>query len=152
MFSGTSARRGRTFECITVADAMHEGVFSCTRDTSLSTVAEIMAGERVHCVIVWGDAEVDVLGLWGVVSDLDLVAAALVRPLHEQSAGGTAATPVVLIRPDEPLTRAAQLMIEHSSPHLVVVDLTRAKPLGVLSTLDVATALSRADQTTPAHP
>jgi CBS domain-containing protein len=82
--------------------------------------------------------------LWGVVSDLDLVAAASVRDVDEQTAAGTAATPVVMIGPDETLLRAAQLMTEYATDHLVVDDPGSGTPVGVLSTLDLARAVAAA--------
>lgn len=123
-----------------VADAMHEGVFACEREASLSEVAATMARELVHCVVVdSGSGEGG--PPWGIVSDLDLVAAALVRDLDDQSAGGSAGTPVVMVTPDETLERAAQLMTEHNTTHLIVIDPARQRPLGVLSTLDIAGSL-----------
>jgi len=98
-----------------------------------------MAGERVHCVVVTDELE-DANALWGLVSDLDLVAAASVRDLDEQAAGATAATPALTITPHETLQRVAQLMTEHGTSHLVVVDAAR-RPVGIVSTLDVAAAL-----------
>lgn len=122
-----------------VSDAMHSGVLTCSRDASLARVAELMTTHRVHCVVVTDDGEDDDL-LWGLVSDLDLVAAASVRDLEHQSAGPAAATEALTISPGETLQRAAQLMTEHGTAHLVVVDPER-RPVGILSTLDVATAL-----------
>lgn len=122
-----------------VGEAMHAGVLTCAVDAPLSEVARIMASEHVHCVVVMSETE-DAGTLWGVVSDLDLVAGASVRALDEQSAGGTAASPVVMIGPDDTLLRAAQLMTEHATAHLVVVDPGSRLPVGVLSTLDVARA------------
>jgi CBS domain-containing protein len=119
---------------------MHEGVFTCSKDASLAYVAGLMAGRRVHCVVVTGDAG-DPEGLWGIVSDLDLAAAASVRDLDEQTAGATAATTPLTVRPDETIQRAAQLMTEHGATHLVVVDRAR-RPVGVISTLDVAAVLA----------
>ena len=92
-----------------VAEAMHEGVFACEREAPLSEVAATMARERVHCVVV-DSGSGEGAPPWGIVSDLDLVAAALVRDLDDQSAGGSAGTPVVMVTPDETLQRAAQLM------------------------------------------
>jgi CBS domain-containing protein len=130
-----------TIVSLRVADAMHRGVVSCTTDTSLGTVAELMARERIHCVVVQtGDGD----SLWGIVSDLDLVAAATVRELHEQTAGGSAGTPVLMIAPEETLERAAQVMTEHAAGHLVVVDPLTVRPVGVISTLDIAAALAHA--------
>jgi CBS domain-containing protein len=105
-----------------------------------------MAGHRVHCVVVEDGSppERDGAALWGVVSDLDLVAAAFVRDLEGQTAGGSAVTAVVIVGADETVERATQLMTEHATAHLVVVDSERARPVGVVSTLDVAAALSGA--------
>jgi len=75
------------------------------------------------------------------VSDLDLVAAASVRDLDEQTAGAAAATTPLTVRRDETIQRAAQLMTEHGATHLVVVD-DEGRPAGVLSTLDVAAVLA----------
>jgi len=124
---------------IPVSAAMHSGVLTCGTEASLASVAELMATRRVHCIVVTddpGDAE----SLWGIVSDLDLAAAASVRDLAEQTAGATAATAVLTIAPDETVQRAAQLMTEHCTTHLVVVDAGH-RPVGILSTLDVAAAL-----------
>ena len=128
-----------TMRATRVENVMHEGVFTCGRDESLAVVARLMADHRVHSVVVT-DEPSDAPSLWGVVSDLDLVAAASVRELEEQVADAAAATPALTIAPDDTLQRAAQLMVEHALTHLVVVD--RGRPVGVLSTLDVADALA----------
>lgn len=122
-----------------VRDAMHEGVLSCPTWTPLPTVAELMARNGVHCVVVTDEHDASV---WGVVSDLDLVAAAGVRDLDAQSAGGSAATPALAVAPDETLQRAAQMMTEHAAAHLLVVDEESGRPVGVLSTLDIARLLA----------
>lgn len=123
---------------------MHVGVLTCDRDAPLAEVAATMARERIHCVVVEsGSGEGG--EPWGIVSGLDLVAAATVRELEEQTAGGTAATPVVRIAPDESLERAAQLMTENGASHLVVVDDRTHRPVGVLSTIDVAATLTKED-------
>jgi CBS domain-containing protein len=124
----------------TVRDAMHEGVLSCSADTPLSTVAELIAAQSVHCIVVTG---ADDHAVWGVISDLDLVAAAGVRDLDAQSAGASAATPALTIHPGDTLQRAAQVMTEHAVAHLLVVDDTSGEPVGVLSTLDLARVLAK---------
>jgi CBS domain-containing protein len=127
-----------TMRAVRVGEAMHEGVITCGRDESLAAVARLMADHRVHSVVVT-DEPSDAPSLWGVVSDLDLVAAASVRELDEQVAGAAAATPALMIARDDTLQRAAQLMVEHALAHLVVV--AGDRPVGVISTLDVAAAL-----------
>jgi CBS domain-containing protein len=47
------------------------------------------------------------------------------------------------VSPGETLERAAQLMTEHNTAHLIVVDPKQQRPLGVLSTLDIAGTLAR---------
>jgi CBS domain-containing protein len=126
---------------VRVGDAMHAGVLTCTVEAPLSEVARIMASKHVHCVVVMTETHGG-RWHWGVVSDLDLVAGASVRDVEEQSAGGTAASPVVTIAPDDTLQRAAQLMTEHASTHLLVIDPGSKLPVGVLSTLDVARAVA----------
>lgn len=136
----TDTRRHR-ISTLLVADAMHEGLFACEREAPLSEVAATMARELVHCVVVEsGSGEAG--PPWGIVSDLDLVAAALVRDLDDQTAGGSAGAPVVMVPPDETLERAAQLMTEHNTAHLIVVDREHRRPVGVVSTLDIASRLS----------
>lgn len=125
---------------IDVADAMSPGVLTCPREASLADVADLMASRRVHCVVVTEDTD-DADGLWGIVSDLDLVAAASVRDLGEQTAGATAASAALTIGSRETVQRAAQLMAEHGTAHLVVIDEKR-RPIGVISTLDVAATLA----------
>lgn len=138
-------------ETLKVQDAMHEGVYTCSLYAPLSTVARIMAAHRVHAVVVWNEpARNEAAQLWGVVSDLDLIKMAATEDLTGRTAGGSAATPALMIPRYESLARAAQLMAEHEVTHLVVVDRTSTKPVGVLSTLDLAEALAGVTEPTPA--
>ena len=120
---------------------MHWGLVHCTPETSLRAVAALMSSERVHCVVVTENPQT-AKSLWGVVSDLDLVAASTVRTLDDQHAGGTAMKPAVTAAPHETLEEAARRMTEHGASHLVVIDVVERRPLGLLSTLDVAGALA----------
>jgi len=124
-----------------VADVMHWGLVSCSADAQLDDVAALMTDECVHCVVVLDGSPPDA-SLWGVVSDLDLVAAASVRPLADQEAGGSAMRPAVTIGPAESLEAAARVMTRAGVAHLVVVDPVERRPVGVLSTLDLAGALA----------
>ena len=124
-----------------VADVMHWGLVSCPADASLDVVASLMSAERVHCVVIL-DGPSDEASLWGVVSDLDLIAAASVRPLAMQQAGGSAMRPAVTIGPGQSLEVAARSMTRAGVTHLVVLDPAERRPIGVLSTLDLAATLS----------
>jgi len=139
----TLGLNGKTLQQTPVIKAMHTGVLSCPPNASLRTVAELLAAHGVHAVVVDGRSSVsDTDAPWGVISALDLVGAALAGELDEQTAGASAATPVVMIATTDTLERAAQLMTEHGVTHLVVVDAETMHPVGVLSTLDIAGALS----------
>ena len=140
--SGNASSAFQAVTALRVAEVMHRGVVSCPAEESLETVATLMSAEQIHCVIVVHDG--DPGSLWGVVSDLDLVAAASVRPLVDQRAGGTAMRPAVTVAPSASLDAAASLMTRTGVAHLVVVDPVERRPVGVLSTLDLAGALAGA--------
>jgi CBS domain-containing protein len=124
-----------------VSEAMHWGLVHCSPDATLREVATLMADAVVHCVVVL-DAPGDRRSLWGVVSDVDLVAAAAVRSLDEQRAEGTAMKPAITAFPHESLDEAAQRMTAHGVSHLVVVDDPGQRPVGVISTLDLVGRLA----------
>jgi CBS domain-containing protein len=130
------------FEKATVADAMRPGIMSCRPDVPAIDVARMMATHHIHAVVVEG-IRLDALHgeqlVWGVVSDLDLARAAFTG-IDDLSAGELAATEPVTIEPSEPLVAAAQLMDEHATAHLIVVDARR--PIAMISTLDLAGALA----------
>jgi CBS domain-containing protein len=58
--------------------------------------------------------------------------------VESATAGSAAATPVVIVSPGDTLDHAARLMVESKATHLIVVDPGSVRPMGVLSTLDVA--------------
>jgi CBS domain-containing protein len=127
------------FDHACVSDAMRAGVITCAPDTPLKAVARMMATFHIHCIVVKA-SEIEGRSderRWGILSDLDLVEA-LSAGGAERTAAATAVTEVVTVRPEESLERAAQLMAEHATAHLVVVDLDSDEPVGILSTLDVA--------------
>jgi CBS domain-containing protein len=126
-----------------VADVMTEGLISCAPSTPLRSVARLMASHRVHSVFVfdYGDEDDETTELWGIVSDLDLVAAAWADvDLH--TAGESAVTPLVYVSKHDDLRRAAQLMAESGVSHLAVVDPMTDRPVGVISTIDIAQAIA----------
>jgi CBS domain-containing protein len=126
------------FEHATVLDAMRLGVITCSPDASLREIARVMATYRVHSVVI---SEIEGDRPWGIVSDIDLAAAAG-RDIDQVTARRIWRTKLVTIKADEPLGRAAQLMAEHGVAHLVVVQPHSGQPVGVLSTLDLAGVLA----------
>ena len=146
MSTSVQAFRGRyllpSFEKATVADVMRAGVMSCSPDVPAVMVARMMATHRIHAVVVEAIADPRAeheAGLGGVVSDLDLLHGA--RSGREGlTPGELAATEPVTIRSTAPLADAVRVMEEHDVTHLVVID--KSRPVGVLSTLDVAGVLA----------
>ena len=142
MTVATQIKRG--LEDVTVEEVMHHGVLACPPETPLRTVAQMMARFSIHAVVVQTvEAEADeAVGVWGVVSDADLIRAAAHGDTEDRSAGGTARTPLVTVYPHEPLQRAADLMDSQAVTHALVVSPDSEQPLGIVSSLDVARAIS----------
>ena len=139
-----------TLAGLRVIDAMHPGLISCSPSTPLRAVARMMALYRVHAILVTAHGEEELPpGRWGIVSDSDLLQAAERGGLDEQECASIAASPVLTIASSDDLARAAQLMAEHKASHLVVVERRSGRPVGVLSTLDVARALADFPETHP---
>jgi CBS domain-containing protein len=125
----------------TVADAMHHGVITCLPSAPLRGIARTMTRAGIHAVVVWGDEEDDSEGIWGIVSNLDLVASAARGDDVARSAVGAARTEIVTVRATESLARAAELMTLHQVSHLIVIAADE-RPIGVLSTSDLAGVLA----------
>jgi len=136
----TSAPAVLSLDSARVVDVMHPGVYTCSFETPLATVARMMATHRVHCIVGLGDVTEDDTRVWGLVSDGDVVAAAATDHVH-RTAGGSAATQAVTIGPRDGVRRAAELMSEHRLSHLLVVEPGSDRPLGVISTLDIAAVM-----------
>jgi CBS domain-containing protein len=127
----------------TVSDAAHPGIVSCDPDTSLTEVARLMATHHVHCVAVLAPAR-DHSGqsvVWGIISDLDLLEAGLGKGA-EPTARDLAGQTVISVEPTLPLADAAELMLSRRVSHMVVVEPHTLRPVGILSTLDIAGTLA----------
>jgi CBS domain-containing protein len=130
------------FETATVGDAMSRGVISCPPETPLRVVARMMATFGVHAIFVFEHADdAEPPRLWGVVSDLDLVAATRLD-LDTLTAGASAVTPLVSVAADSSIGEAGSLMSQYGIAHLAVTDPVSRHPIGVISTLDIARAVA----------
>jgi CBS domain-containing protein len=128
---------GMTSEEILVGEVMHPGIVYCPPEVPLCYAARTMAAHHVHAVIVLGDDEEG--GLWGLVSDTDVLTAIAERALDSHTAGGMAETPLVTVSRRHTVAQAADLMQKHGVTHLVVVG-PESRPIGVLSTFDLVRA------------
>jgi CBS domain-containing protein len=121
---------------------MHPGILSCEPDASPAEVAQLMATHHVHCVAVVGIShEKPECFVWGIISDFDLIEAGI-RDGRELTARDLAVQPVITVRPSTPLREAGEAMLTHHVSHLVVADGEAGRPIGILSTLDVAGVLA----------
>lgn len=131
------------FEHAIVSDAMHPGVMSCDPDATLPQLARMMVTHHVHCIAVMGlsrSGSGESLA-WGLVSDIDVMEAGI-RESGEQTAGSLAREPTIAVEPTMPLREAGELMIDHGASHVLVISPEGQRPVGVLSTLDVAGVLA----------
>ncbi len=126
----------------TVADAMHPGIMTCDPDAALTQVARMMASNHVHCIAVMGISHEHGESLvWGIISDLDVVRAGI-DDSADQTAASIATSPIISVGPATPLREAAELMLANGTPHVLVIDPAKQRPVGMLSTLDVAGVLA----------
>jgi CBS domain-containing protein len=93
-----------------------------------------MAEDRIHCVLVGTDRG------WEAVSDRDLLRAAEID--MDKVSAGEVVGELHTITVDEPLERARRMMVDENVAHLLVLDSRLGRPLGVLSTLDIAAILA----------
>jgi CBS domain-containing protein len=131
------------FEHATVADAMHPGILSCDTEATLTEVARMMSTHHVHCIVVTGTGEGDGDGseVWGVISDFDLLSAGM-RPDVPDIASAIAQQSVIRVITTAALRDVAELMLAEGSGHVVAVDPQTRRPVGILSTLDIAGVLA----------
>ena len=131
------------FETATVGDAMSHGLISCPPETPLRVVARMMATHGVHAIFVfeYGEEDGEAPQLWAVVSDLDLVAATRLD-LDTLTAGATAVTPLVSVASDSSIGESGALMAQYGIAHLAVTEPGSRRPIGVISTLDIARAIA----------
>ena len=132
-----------SYRQVLVRDAMRPEVLSCSADAPLRTVAQTMATEHVHCVVVQGRPDQSQPDRWAIVSDDTLLRNAG-EDFARRTAGWVAVADYPTITASETVDRAVDLMISQHVRHLMVVDERTRRPVGVLSTLDVARVLARA--------
>ncbi len=121
----------------TVGQLMHPGLISCTRQTTLGTVANIMTENDVHAIVVIEDNEAV-----GVVSQTDMVLARQGRTLEQAraiTAGDVMSRGCVTTDINDKVSEAVTTMTRMSIHRLVVTESKdgKAVPVGVLSMTDI---------------
>lgn len=121
-----------------VREVMHQGVVSCSPDTTIRDAARLMVKAGVRALVVMdGDC-----GLAGIVSQTDLVNATLVHPSVRYWDGlrvrDVMTRQVLTVTPDMKLEDAARLLVQSKVHRLVVVSSDDpCRPVGVLSVGDI---------------
>ena len=126
------------FENAHVAEVMRAGLITCQPETRLRGVAQAMAANHVHALVVIDPGSEDPPGGWRVVYDIDLLK--LAASDGDGRAIDAAVVPVTIAM-DATAKDAAELMHEHGTRHLIVLD-EEGRPAGVVSSLDLAATLA----------
>ena len=129
-----------SFEHARVSDAMRPRILSCDPQTTMVTVAQRMASEHVHAIVVLRET-VDPEGAvgrrpWGIISDRDVLRCA--AEIEDRTANDVALSGVLMVHPGDRLTDVAERMLDQHTSHAIVVEPRTDRPVGVLSTLDIA--------------
>jgi CBS domain-containing protein len=95
-----------------------------------------MAAHRIHAVVV----PLDEPEGWGIVSDRELIAATDTG--GAATAGELASRPGLYVTPVADLALVIGLLRQNALHHLIVVDQGSGRPVGIISTLDVAEVLA----------
>ena len=136
--------RSDSLQGLSVADAMHPGLVTCPPEASLRTVARLLATYRVHAVVVFPrhQAYAGHVSARKVISDVDVAWAASRLDLDTTTAGALTGGAVRCVQPDQSLATAVMTMLTVGVTHVIVVDRPHGRPVGILSTLDVARAIA----------
>jgi CBS domain-containing protein len=124
-----------------VGDVMHSGVITCPPDATLRAVAGILAANHIHAVVV---ATADEGAPCAVVTDRDVVFGHARGDLDRITVGAAATEPTITVRADANLRHAAELMAHYGTSHVIVTESGGRRPVGILSSLDVAAAIATA--------
>ena len=126
------------FEHALVGDVMRAGLLTCQPETHLRGIAQAMAANHVHALVLLDPSAEGSSGGFKVIYDVDVLKLAAVG--DEARASDAACTPVT-ISANASAKDAAHLMHEKSTRHLIVLD-EEDRPVGVVSSLDLAATLA----------
>jgi CBS domain-containing protein len=127
---------------VSAGEAMHRGVLTVPLETPLTKVAQMMAKYRMHSVVAFDERGEHRTRLWGLIPAAELVHISMQDELENRTAGATATLGVATVEPADSVYEAARQMSEYDVEHVVVVDPVSDRPVGVLSSLDVARVLA----------
>jgi CBS domain-containing protein len=129
-----------SFEHATARDAMRPWVLSCTPETPLVTAAQRMSAEHVHALVVLAPGIASARVPWAVLTAQELLRNA--NRADQLTAGDVASPQVLEVLPDDPLAEVAKRMAAAGVSHALVADPATGRPVGVVSSLDIAGILA----------
>jgi len=124
---------------------MHHGVLTCTEQTSVQDVAQMMTEHDVSALVVVNARG----GMVGLISRTDLVNARLYEQYwknwQELKAWNLMTPDVVSVQANNTIGEASKLMMEKKIHRVVVIEESdeEKKPIGVLSITDLVREISR---------
>ena len=118
---------------------MRAGLLTCQPETHLRGIAQAMAANHVHALVLLDPGGEESTGGFKVIYDVDVLKLAA-QGQDDARASDAACTPVT-ISAGAHVKDAAHLMHEHSTRHLIVLD-EEERPVGVVSSLDLAATLA----------
>lgn len=127
-----------------VKDLMHQGVLTCSPDTTIQTAAKQMVEHDVSALVVVNEQG----NMLGLLSRTDLVKTQLNTQSKEQLRTMPVAEimvkDVVSVKADESLKKASELIMSRHIHRVVVVEEVDGgyKPVGILSITDVVRDLA----------
>ena len=126
------------FEHALVADVMRAGLLTCQPETHLRGIAQAMAANHVHALVLLDPGGEGSTGGFKVIYDVDVLKLAA---SGDDARASDAACEPVTISAGASVKDAAHLMHENSTRHLIVLD-EEDRPVGVVSSLDLAATLA----------
>jgi len=128
-----------------VRDAMTTPMLTLDADTPVDEAADGMLEAGIKSVVVVGEA----CRPEGIFTSTDAVrVAADATPADETTVGAYMSTDVETVGPDDPLPVAARRMLDAGISHVPVTD-ADGTGVGILTTTDLAAALSGIDAQSP---
>jgi signal-transduction protein with cAMP-binding, CBS, and nucleotidyltransferase domain len=127
-----------------VSEVMHHGVLTCTEQTSVQDVAQMMTEHDVSALVVVNARG----GMVGLISRTDLVNARLYEQYwknwQELKAWNLMTPDVVSVQATDTIGEASKLMMEKKIHRVVVIEESddEKKPIGVLSITDLVREIS----------
>jgi CBS domain-containing protein len=132
----TISAKVATMKTLPVVHAKRYGIYRCLPDDTLAAAADQMTTRNISALIVTDTAGM----LEGIITRTDLVRACYTRDdWATQPVSDYMSRQVVTVRPDAPLGRVMELLLDRHIHRVVVTETLadRERPIAVLSAADI---------------